>query len=120
MSKKSNERVTVEYDTVSVDYGILKNLENTTVGSFLELVKKVILIDGTPFGQVKYTNANGKESSIKLTTGRKSDFLRLIESYAIIEFIGIKCHIVKVFDDADRGKLGDFLVQKRIDKMKHS
>ena len=119
-TKGENKRTVVEYGTVSIDYGILKNFENSTLRSFSDLVHKVILIDGKPFGQVKYINSKGKESGIKLTEGRKNDFLRLIESYAIVEFIGIKCHIVKVFDDADQRKLGDFFVQKRIDKMKHS
>ena len=114
-----NNRVRVEFEP-TLDYGALKNLENTTVSSFLDLVKKVILVDGMPFGEVTYKDANDKVKRIKLTNGRKSDFLRLIESYAIVEFIGIKCHIVKVFDDSDRGKVGEFLVQRRIDKMKHS
>ena len=114
------QRAKVEYDTVTLNHKALKDLESSTVGSLLELVNKVILIDGKPYKQVTYINANGKERNIKLTTGRKSDFLRLIESYAIIEFIGIKCHIVKVFDDSDREKLGEFLLQRRIEKMKYT
>ena len=118
MSEKKS-RVYLDYKA-TLDYGALKNLESTTVGSFLELVNKIVLIDDKPFGEVKYTNGNGKESHIKLTAGRKEDFLRLIENYAIIEFIGIKCHVMKVFENSDREKISDFLVQKRIDKMKHN
>jgi len=116
----SVQRVKVEYDTITLNHKVLKDIESSTVGSLLELVKKVILIDGKPYEEFTYKNANGVKRNIKLTTGRKSDFLRLIESYAIIDFIGIKCHIVKVFDDSDREKLGEFLLQRRIEKMKYT
>ena len=47
-TKKKAERVLVKINP-TLDYGALKSLENSTVGSFLELVNKVILVDGKPF-----------------------------------------------------------------------
>ena len=114
------QRVRVTFDTLSIDLEALKALENTTVSSCLELVKRVIVLDGKHFGDITYTNAKGQVKNIKLTAGRKTDYLRLIECYAEINFIGIKCHIVKVFNDSDREKLGDFFLQKRMDKMKYT
>jgi len=121
-SKKTapeKKRARVKFST-ALNYEALKNLENTTVGSFLELANKVILINGKSFGDATYTTAEGKEQNFKLTLGRKNDFLRLIESFAIVELIGIKCHIAKVFDKSEREELGNVLLQKRIDKMKHN
>ena len=81
--KQKQKRVKLEYKA-TLDYGVLKNLEDSTVASFLELVNKVILIDDKPFGEVTYTNGNDKESHIKLTSGKKEDFLRLIENYSTL------------------------------------
>jgi len=119
MLNNERKRVRPRFST-TLNYVALRGLENTTVGSFLELVGKVILIDGKPFEEATYKSADGKEQSLKLTTGRKADFIRLIEHYAIIEFIGIKCHIVKVFDESEQGELRNILLQKRIDKIKHN
>ncbi|MCL2577262.1 MAG: hypothetical protein FWE27_04340 [Defluviitaleaceae bacterium] len=88
MSKSKAARGKVEYETVSLNYEALKNLQNSTVRSVFELVNKVILIDGKPFGEATYKDANDEDKPIKLTTGRRSDFLRKIESHAIIEYIG--------------------------------
>jgi len=116
----TEKRGKVEYENASLNYEALKNLENSTVRSVLELVNKVILIDGIPFGKATYKDANGNNKPIKLTTGRRNDFLRTIESHAIIKFIGIKCHIVKVFNVSHHEKLDEFLIQQQIEKMKHT
>ena len=117
---EKEKRGKVEYENATLNYEALKSLENSTVRSVLELVNKVILIDGKPFIEATYKNADGEDKPIKLTTGRKSDFLRKIEGFAIIEYIGNKCHIAKVFGELEREKLGEVLLQKRIEKMKHT
>ena len=114
--KKNRTRVKFN---ATLNFEALKSLENTIVGSFIELAHKVILIDGKPYDEAKYTTANGNEQNLKLTTGRKNDFMRLIEPHAIIEPVGIKYHIKKVFNDKEQETLGDVLLQKRIDKMRH-
>ena len=104
----------------TLNYKELKELENTTVGSFLELAEKVILIDKIPFKKATYEGADGTEKNYKVTTGRKNDFLRLIEQRAVIKPIGIKYHIVKVFAEEEQDEIGNIYLQKHIDKIRHS
>jgi len=94
----------------SVNYDVLKSLEGTTLSNCLELVKRVILIDGEPYDSEK----------IKLTTGRKNEFLRLIEYHAIVEFFGIKCHIKIVFDNDTLGTINNIQTEKRLNIIKNS
>jgi len=113
------KRIRTKYKA-TVRLEMLKELENTTVSSFTALAEKVILIDDVPFSNATYKDANGKEQKYKLTSGRKQDFLRLIEHHAIIQFIGIKCHIAKVFQDEEKEQIGNIYLQKHIDKVKNS
>lgn len=116
--KDGKQRIRLKFD-VEIDYDALKSLEKKTMGSFLELVNKVILVDKKPFGEATYINSNGKEQHYKLTTGRKKEYTRIIEHYALLEFNGNKCYVVKVFDKSEREKLEETLLQNRIDKIQN-
>ena len=105
--------------TATVDYEALKNLEGNILGNFLELVHKVILIDGKPYTEWTYIDKD-EEKKVKIhkiTTGRKTEFLSLIEKYAIVEFVGIKCHILTVLNEKDMEEIRKAKILKHIEKI---
>jgi hypothetical protein len=116
---KKPKRIRTKYKA-AVRLDTLKELENTTVSSFTQLAEKVILIDDVPFGKAQYTDTSGEDKYYKLTTGRKADFLRLIEHHAIIQFVGIKCHIAKVFKDEEKEDIGNIYLERHKQKIKNS
>jgi hypothetical protein len=111
VDKPKAKRVRLNY-TTTIDTDALKLLEKKTLGSFRALAKKVVKIDGVPFGDARYINAEGNESSYKLAGGRKEDLLREIRHNAMIEFIGMKCHVAKVYVGDEEKVIGDFYTEK--------
>jgi hypothetical protein len=86
-----------EYEP-SLDYDALKKLEGKLEENFTSLVKKVIKIDGKPYDKWTYTDKEGKTQIQKITTGRKTEFLHMINKYAVLEKVGNKYHIMSVVD----------------------
>jgi phosphoglycerate-specific signal transduction histidine kinase len=81
---------------LSINHTALKNLEGITQSSFLALAKCVILIEGKPYSNKDLTPS----------TERKNDFRRLIEHYAMLDFIGQrKCCIRQVYNKKQRGEM---------------
>jgi len=69
-----------------------------TAGSFLDLAKAVILIDGKPYD----------EEYLALSKERKNDFKRYIDHYAVIDTIGKrKYHIKRVYSPKQREELNE-------------
>lgn len=80
----------------TINLSALKEMEGTTAGSFLDLSKAVILIDGKPYD----------EDYLALSKERKNDFRRLIEHYAVMDVIGKrKYHIKMVYSKEQREEL---------------
>jgi len=103
--------------TATVDYEALKKLEGNILANFLELVHEVILIDEKPYAEWTYIDKNGDTQIQKITNGRKTEFLSLIEKYAIVEFIGIKCHILAILDEKDIEEIRKAKIQRHIEKI---
>lgn len=92
---KKKKRKHRKYKT-AINLPALKELEGTTAGSFLDLSKAVILIDGKPYD----------EECLALSKERKNDFRRLIEHYAVIDVIGKrKYYIKRVYSKEQREEL---------------
>ena len=104
----------------TVDYEELKKLKGTILDSFIRLVQRVILIDGIKFTEYTYENFNGKRQSLKLDVGRRKEFLRLIRQYSALEFDGIKCHVLDVYDEEEQKQVKDIHLQKLKDIAKLS
>ena len=104
--------------TATINYEALKSAEGIIFGNFSELVYKVIRIDGKPYTEWAYIDdEDGNAKPLKITTGRKTEFLSLIEKYAIVEFIGIKCHVLTVLDEKDIEEVRKAKIQRHIDKI---
>ena len=103
--------------TPTVNYEALKKLDGLILDNFLELVQKVILIDNTPFAEWTYIDEEGNAKGLKITNGRKKEFLSQIKRFAIVEFVGIKCHILTVLDENAIEELRKAKIQKHIEKI---
>ena len=92
---------------LSINFTALKELEGTTVSSFLDLAKYVILIDGKPYDNLY----------LPLSKERKNDFKRLIEHYAVIEVIGKRKYFVKiVLSKYKREEMNELELNSQIEK----
>ena len=115
--KKARPRI--KYN-VTINYTALKKLDKTVANSFLDVVRKVILIDGKPFDEYRYTNIKNERVKLKLHNGRRATFEKMIRQYAEIAYDKNKCEIVKVFDNDELDEIGNVYLQKRKDKIQHS
>ena len=92
----------------SVNYNALKELEGKSVSSFLELVRRVIVLNGEP-----YESAN-----VKFTASKKIEYTMLIEEKARLKFNGNKCFIQLVLEQDNLNDLKGFRYGRYIDRLK--
>jgi len=94
--------------TTSINLTALKELEGTTAGSFLDLARAVILIDGRPYDP----------NTLSLSKSRKADFERLIKHYAEIEYINIRKYYIKlVYSQKQREEINEWEIKSKWDKL---